>query len=384
MNFRLKAVAAAVAVLLWPATALAAPPPPVAWTPDGPMDGANDTTNVFRVRPVLRGARARGLPMARRQVAPTWEWQGQTWTVDSYMAAYKVSGVLALKDGEVVLERYAQGRQPTDRWVSQSVAKSVTSLLAGAAIRDGKLRLSDPVERFVPELRGSAYDGVTLRQLLMMSSGVKWDEGYTDGSSDLFRYYRAAIAGDAVTDVQAKLPRAAAPGTRFHYNTAETHLAGLVVSRAVGMPLADYLSRKIWVPAGMERDGAWHVDPKGREFAGCCLLATLADFARLGQFVLEDGVADGRRITPAGWIAESTRRQIDNGRKAPAGYGYFWWVGQEAFEASGIYGQSILVYPKDRVVIVVNSDWPAPDRPDLFQALGAFQSAVRKAAVAPP
>lgn len=375
---------AAAVALLGSATAAAAPAPPIAWTPDGPMDGANDTTNIFKIRPVHRGDHVRGLPVSRRQIAPTYDWQGKTWTVDSYMAAYRVSGVMALKDGEVVLERYAQGRQPTDRWVSQSVAKSVTSLLVGAAIRDGKLRLTDPIERFVPELKGSAYAGVTIRQLLTMSSGVKWDEAYTDGSSDLFRYYRAAIAGDAVTDMQATLPRAAPPGTRFHYNTAETHLAGLVVSRAVGMPLADYLSQKIWIPAGMERDGAWHVDPKGREFAGCCLLATLADFARLGQFVLEDGVAGGRRITPPGWIAESTRRQIDNGRKPPAGYGYFWWVGEEAFEASGIYGQSILIYPRDRVVIVVNSDWPAPDAKELFQALGAFQAAVRKAANAPP
>jgi CubicO group peptidase (beta-lactamase class C family) len=150
----------------------------------------------------------------------------------------------------------------------------------------------------------------------------------------------------------------------------------------VGVPLADYLSEKIWRPYGMERDAAWHVDGQGREYAGCCLLMTLADFARLGQFALDDGVVHGRRILPRGWIAESTRRQIDNGRPAPAGYGYLWWIGPEAYEASGIYGQSILVYPKDRIVIAVNSKWPSPDQKALFEALGAFQGAVRKAALA--
>lgn len=363
--------------------ALAEPSPPHPWSPDGAMDGGNDRNSPFKVRTVARGEAVRGLPMAARQIDPTWRHGERDWTVKSYMAAYNVSGVMVLRNGEIVLERYGQGRQPTDRWMSQSVAKSVTSLLAGAAVHDGRLRLSDTVARHMPELKGSAYADVTVRQLLTMSSGVKWDEAYQPGSSDLWRYYQAALApgGDAVTDVQAKLPSAAPAGTRFHYNTAETHLAGLVVSRATGQPLSQYLSEKIWRPFGMARDAAWRVDPKGRELAGCCLLATLDDFARLGQFVLEDGVADGRRITAKGWVSESTRRQIDNGRSAPAGYGYFWWIGPEAFEASGIYGQSILIYPKDRVVIVVNSEWEKPDGKDLFAALGAFQKALRDAAV---
>ena len=363
--------------------ASAAPAQPVPWTPDGPMDGGNDRSTPFQVRIVPRGPTTRGFPIAARQIAPAYDWQGKAWTVDSYMAAYNVSGVMVVKDGEVILERYAHGRQPPDRWVSQSVAKSVTSLLAGAAIEDGKLRLTDRVERFVPELKGSAYECVTVRQLLTMSSGVKWEEGYVGGTSDLFRWYRVALSGgDPLADVMARLPRAHPPGATFHYNTAETHLAGLVISRAVGTPLADYLSQKIWRPYGMARDAAWRVDPNGRELAGCCLLMTLGDYARLGQFVLDDGVIDGRRVVPAGWIAESTSRQIANGRPAPAGYGYFWWIGAEAYEASGIYGQSILVYPKDRVVIAVNSQWAKPDQPEDFAALGAFQKAARDAAVA--
>lgn len=383
-NPRVKAASAALGLALLlgpPAVAAGAPPQP--WRPDGPMDGGNDAMTLFPdVRIVRRGSSVRGLPIAARQIEVRYDWQGKSWTLADYMAAYNVSGVLVLKDGQVVLERYAQGRQPTDRWVSQSVAKSVTSLLAGAAIRDGKLRLTDTVERHVPELKGSAYGPVTVRQLLTMSSGVKWEEGYVaGGSSDLIRYYMAGLTGDPIGFL-ATLPRAHPPGSTFHYNTGEAHLAGLVIARAVGMPLADYLSEKIWKPYGMERDAAWRVDRQGREFAGCCLLMTLGDYARLGQFVLDAGIAGGRRELPPGWIEQSTRRQIDNGRAPPAGYGYLWWIGPDAFEASGIYGQSILIYPKDRIVIAVNSQWPKPDDPELFKALGAFQKAVHDAAAA--
>jgi CubicO group peptidase (beta-lactamase class C family) len=349
------------------------------WKGDDPLDGGNDIKTPFRVRVVHRGEKVWGLPMAPRQLRISYVWKGRTWTLDDYMRAYNVSGVLVLKDGQVVLERYGMGRASTDRWVSQSVAKSVTSLLAGAAIEDGKLNLDDQVVGYVPELKGSAYDGVTVRQIFTMSSGVKWDEGYVGGASDLAKYYMAAVVGDPVTDYLKTLPRAHPPGSTFHYNTAEAHLAGLVVARAVGMPLSDYLSEKIWKRYGMERDAAWHVDRQGREFAGCCLLMTLGDYARLGQFVLDDGVIDGRRVTAPGWVAESTRRQIDNGRAPPAGYGYLWWIGPEAFEASGIYGQSILIYPKDRLVIVVNSEWSSPDDKALFDALVAFQQGVRAA-----
>lgn len=380
--WRLAALALTVAVGVGLSTSVVAQTAVGAWLPDDPMDGGNDLGGWAPVRVVRRGDAVHGLPVAARQISVKYEWGGRTWTLEDYMRAYNVSGVMVLKDGQIVLERYGLGRSPTDRWMSQSVAKSVTSLLAGAAIEDKKLNLDDLVVRYVPELKSSAYDGVTVRQLFTMSSGVKWDEGYVGEQSDLAKYYIAAAAGDPVTGFLKTLPRAHAPGSTFHYNTAEAHLAGLVVSRAAGMPLADYLSAKIWKPYGMERDAAWRVDPQGREYAGCCLLMSLADFARLGQFALEDGVAGGGRILAPGWIAESTHRQIDNGRPAPAGYGYLWWIGPDAYEASGIYGQSILVYPKDRLVIAVNSLWPKPDEKELFDALRAFHQGVREAAMA--
>ncbi len=341
---------------------------------------SSDRPTDFPFHVVRRGDSVRGLPMAGRQISPRWTWQGREWTLDDYMAANFVSGVLVLADGRIVLERYGLGRAPTDLWTSESVAKSVTSLLAGAAMADGKLRLDDTIVHFVPQLAGSAYDGVTVRQLFTMSSGVAWNETYSDPHSDLSRFYDIdERGGDALIETLRPLPRVHPPGSTFHYNTVETHLAGLVVSRAVGMPLSDYLSAKIWRPYGMERDALWRTDRKGRETAGCCLAMTLADYARIGQFVLDGGLAGGKPVTAPGWIEESTRVQIANGHAPPAGYGYFWWIGADAYEASGIYGQSILVYPKDRIVIVVNSAWPKADAPELFAALGAFHQAVRAA-----
>ncbi|MGH7010628.1 MAG: serine hydrolase domain-containing protein [Caulobacteraceae bacterium] len=320
--------------------------------------------------------------MAARQIGEVnWTWRGRAFTLQSYMAAYHVSGVIALKDGQVVLETFGLGRGPADRWVSQSVAKSITSLLAGAAILQGKLDPDANLTTYVPELKGTSWDGVTFRQLAMMSAGVAWDENYLDPKADLQRYYDVVLSGgDEVAGFLGKLPRAHPPGSTFHYDTAEAHLAGLVVSRAVGMPLADYLSKTIWEPYGMERDALWMTDFKGREFAGCCLYATLADYARIGQFVLDGGRIEGAQVVDPAWLAASTRVEISNGRPPPFGYGYLWWIGPQAYEASGIYGQSIIVYPKDHLVIAINSAWDKPDDPDDFAALAAFQEAVRAAA----
>ena len=377
------AAALAPPALAQPAKLPANVPSMLLWTPEQQVKWYRAIETVYPVATVAKGDHVKPLPKAAREIAPAVVLNGKTLTLADYMAAYRVSGVLVLHDGQIVLERYGLGRQPDDRWTSMSVAKSVTSLLAGAAIQDGKLALTDPVERHIPELKGSAYEGVTVRQLLMMSSGVRWVETYTDPKSDIQTMGRLAATDDnAVIDYLKTLPRVHPPGSTFHYNTAETHLAGFLIARAVGKPLSAYLSEKIWAPYGMERDAVWMIDAKGRETAGCCLSMTLRDYARLGQFTLDNGVANNTQVLPPTWIAESTRVQIPNGQPAPNGYGYFWWIGPRAYEASGINGQSILVYPKDHIVIAINSAWPHPDAPELFAALGKFQGAVHDAVMA--
>lgn len=355
-------------------------PSVLVWTPQQQSDGYRAMETIYRVNTIHRGETVHPLPRADHQIDPTFEVGGKSYTVDSFMAANRMSGVLVIKDGRIVLERYAMGRKPDDRWTSFSVAKSVTSTLVGAAIADGKIAgLNAPVVDYIPELKGSGYDGVTVRQLLMMSSGVKWNEDYADPKSDVAQAGAAILEPgvNPMVSYMRKLPRAHPPGTVFHYNTGETDLVGVLVSNAVGMSLSDYASEKIWKPYGMERDAVWMTDLAGHERGGCCISMTLRDYGRVGQFILDGGMAGGKRILPEGWTAEATSKQIDNGS---GGYGYFWWMVPGGYQAAGIFGQSITTYPKDRVIVVTNAAWPQADADASWIALGAFDEAMRAAA----
>lgn len=344
---------------------------------------------VYQTRPIAAGNRVHPLPLADRNLDPVFTHAGRTWTVDEYMATYRVSGLLVIRDGKVLLEKYGLGRSPRDRWTSFSVAKSVTAILVGAAIQDGRIKsLQTPVTDILPELKGSAYEGVSLRQLLMMSSGVRWNEDYSDPSSDVAKGPTEGVKLaqgqpdlNPVVAYMRTLPRAHAPGTTFNYNTGETDLVGILLARAVGKGLADYASEKIWKPYGMEAEAVWVTDPGGLERGGCCISMTLRDYGRVGQFVLDEGIVDGRPVLPPGWAREATSKQIENGQ---AGYGYFWWMQPNgAYQATGIFGQSITTFREDRIIIVVNSAWPKSGGPDLRDGRTALINALRQAAIAP-
>ena len=353
------------------------------WTPQQQSDGYRSMETVYKAETEKRGKKVHPLPLAAKQIAPTWEHEGKAWTVDSYMAAYNVSGILVLKDGKIVLEKYGMGRRPQDRWTSFSVAKSVTSTLVGAAIQDGKIKsLSAPVTDYIPELKGSGYDGVTVRQLLMMSSGVKWNEDYVDPNSDVSRSTTLPMepGRNSLVTYMSRLPRAHPPGTMFNYSTGETDLVGILVSNAVGKSVSKYASEKIWKPYGMDSDAVWVTDPAGHERGGCCMSLTLRDYGRVGQFILDGGKAGGKQILPPTWTSEATTPQITNGTRE-RGYGYFWWMPDTgAYEARGIFGQSITTYRDDRIIIVTNAAWPRATGRDLSVARNAFIAAAYAAA----
>lgn len=354
------------------------------WRGEQQATGYRTIETIYKTHVIQRGPKVHPLPKAANTIAPTWSYDGKDWTVDSYMAANRVSGLLVVKDGKILLEKYGLGRGPNDRWTSFSVAKSVTSTLVGAAIQDGKIKsLDSPVTDYIPELKGSAYEGVTVRQMLMMSSGVKWNEDYADPKSDVAQAgVRMLEPGvDPMVSYLRRLPRAHPPGTQFSYNTGETDLVGILVSNAVGMPLAEYASRKIWKPYGMERDAVWMTDLADRERGGCCISMTLRDYARIGQFILDGGKANGKAVVPPDWVSEATRVEIDNGSGPGAGYGYFWWIrAPDRYEAVGIFGQSITTFPKERLIVVQNAAWPQAVGRDLSAARNAMLAAVRKAA----
>ena len=298
-----------------------------------------------------------------------------------FMATQRVRGLLVLQDGRIRLERYVSPHSRTTRWNSFSVAKSVTSTLVGAAMKDGAIRsLDDPVTRYISGLRGSAYDEVTVRQLLTMTSGVRWNEDYTDVNSDVARMY--AVPPDPGFDMTVsyvrKLSREAPPGTKWVYKTAETNLVGVLVADATGKKLADYLSDKIWRPYGMERDAEWMIDDVGHEQGGCCLAMTLRDYGRFGQFVLDGARIGGTPIVADHWLAEATRSQVSTG--ADSGYGYQWWTRDDGtFEGRGIYGQTLHIDRARHLVIVLNSAAEKPTDRTAGQARQEFIAAVNAA-----
>ena len=302
-----------------------------------------------------------------------------------FMNVERVRGVLVLQNGKVRLERYAPPHSAATRWNSFSVAKSITSTLVGAAIKDGYIKsLDDPVTRYITPLRGSAYDDVTVRQLLTMTSGVKWNEDYTDVNSDVARMYAQAPdpGFDMTVSYVRKLPREAPAGTKWVYKTSETNLVGVLVAEATRKPLARYLSEKIWHPYGMQRDAEWMIDDVGHEQGGCCLAMTLRDYGRFGQFILDGARVGGKPIVPENWLSQATRTHVSTG--SGSGYGYQWWTRNDGtFEGRGIYGQTLHIDRTRRLVVVINSATEQPTDRASGQARREFIAAVQAEVDAP-
>jgi len=303
--------------------------------------------------------------------------------VEAWMAGQRSAALVVLHDGKLRLERYGLGFDENGRWTSFSVAKSITSTLVGAAIRDGHIRsMDDKVSDYIPQMKGSAYDDVSIRQLLTMTSGVRWNEDYGDPNSDVARFnnHEPEDGVDALVSYLRKLPREAPAGTRWHYSTGETNLVGILVAEATKRPLAEYLSEKIWKPAGMAQQATWILSRTGREISGCCIQAATRDFARFGQFILDGARVNGQSIVPDGWLAEATTERAGIGQPGH-GYGYQWWTYADgSFSARGIFGQGIFIDPKRRLVVAVNANWGGgASDPAAKAAREAFYRAVQKA-----
>ena len=334
--------------------------PLAAWTQEEREYVFPRWTFVRATRPVKRGARVHALPDGGPLAALALG-GALAARLDRFIADENVAGMMILVDGKVRLERYARGHGEREGWPSFSVVKSITSTLVGAAIADGAIKsIDDPVTKYIAGLRGSAYEGVTVRQLLTMTSGVKWNEDVTDPNADGFRFFQGphAPGTDATVEYMRMLPREAPPGKKWVYKTGETNLLGVLVAEATKKPLAEYLSEKIWSAYGMEANASWQLDRSDREQGGSGLVATLRDWARFGQFVLDDGVVDGRRVVPAKWFADATRKQVTIDRSG-AGYGYQWWTNDDGmFLAAGIFGQAIAIDRARKTVVVMQGVWP--------------------------
>jgi len=322
------------------------------WTPEQQVSGYRNINKIFPTRTVSAGDTVLELPEAPVELADIEvRTENTSMTLDEYFVQQNVAGLLVLKDGKIAYERYGLGNSQESRWISFSVTKSVVSMLVGAAIQDGYIESVDEmVSDYLPRLKGTPYDQSTIRNILQMASGVEWNEDYADPASDV---NNASWQTVALYKYLAQKPRDSEPGEVFNYNTAETNLVGTLLRSAIGNNLSTYLQEKIWQPFGMEADAWWTLtEPGGGEFGGCCINATLRDYARLGLFALRQGhLPDGTAVLPDDWMAQSTARSA-----AFPGYGYLWWLGTEnAYRATGIFGQGICVHPKQNVVVALHS-----------------------------
>ena len=336
---------------------------------------------IFPADRVAHGSHVHALPQGAA-LTPRWD-DGAT-TLASYMKQYHLAGVMVLQDGRIRLQRYAAGFGPQQRWTSFSVAKSVTSTLLGIALRRGDIHsLHDTLGTYIPQLRHSAYAKVTVEQLLTMTSGVRWNEDYADPHSDVAQMYRSACENGQphVISYLAKLPREWPAGTHWNYNTAETDLLGILVQRATRKSLASFLSQTIWKPYGMAADAYWLKDEcDGSDTGGSGLSATLADYARIGQFMLDGGRIDGKPVIADVWMHGALRRQQDVDSPG-RGYGYLWWTDADgSYAAIGIYGQLVYVDPARKLVIVQVGAWPQADSKSLMASRRAFVAAVKRGA----
>ncbi|WP_265529137.1 serine hydrolase domain-containing protein [Sphingomicrobium marinum] len=303
----------------------------------------------------------RTVKAARARTLPAGEPLPGAAALQRYVEEHRITGLMVLQDGRIRFEGYSNDFGPDQRWTSFSVAKSLTSTLVGAALKDGHIgSLDDPLTDYIPELAGTAYDVVSVEDLLTMRSGVDWDENYADPNSDIAQLYSQPYQPGVDLNIfyLSKRERAAEPGMTFNYSTAETNLVGTLVERAVGRSLADYAREKIVGPAGFEGDLFWQVDPVGQNIGGCCLMLRLADYARFGQWFLE-GTPDGN----AGSVLSAEYRQAaitpaTAFESAPGyGYGYQWWTYPGAYGAQGIFGQGITIVPSQNVVIAYVGNW---------------------------
>ena len=293
-----------------------------------------------------------------------YRFDGQTYSLDDFLTHQRITGLLVIKDGQILAERYQYDRTATDRFVSHSMAKSIVSLAVAMALTEGKIAsLDDPVAKYVPKLAGNPYGETTIRNMLRMASGVPFKEVY-DGNDDNSKFNRIRLTQDSITALRAFNTREVEQGTVFHYASNQTVALTLVLRAATGTSLSDYLTPRLWQPIGAEADATWIRTRDGTETGSGNFNAVLRDFGRLGILLANDGAAGGKQIVPKEYLLDATdwHRQPDafTPRKATPyfGYGYQFWLfpgEKRRFALLGVYGQSIFVDPELKLVMVITA-----------------------------
>lgn len=323
---------------------------------------------IFDHRVVARGAFS--APWSASQVAlaklPDTEMEGQVFSFEQMLEKTFTNAILVVRDGKILWEQYLNRTTPDTRFAMFSVSKSLVSILVGIAVDRGLIRsIEDAVTDYLPELRGSAYDDVSIRVLLQMRSGSGYDEAFEERPGTAhYMFTESLVKGrERMADMARDIDRRHLPGAVFSYSTLDTSVLGWLLERAVGQPIASFMSTSLWEPAAMERDAFWIMDGPsgiGREASGMGFNAALRDLGRIGLLMLDGGALNGRRIVSEDWVRASTACIPTNDPMVGAGYGYQWWqiADFDAFSAVGLGGQYIYVHPRSRTVVVKASYVP--------------------------
>lgn len=338
---------------------------------------------------VAKSTAAGELPMQERPLPETYQFRGETRMVAEWIDTSQTTGLLVLKDGAIVHEQYLRGNSSDTQSIAMSLSKSTVSFLVGNAVADGLVNLDDPVEKYAPVLAEGGYKGVTIRNVLQMSSGIGFNEDYGDLNSDIVRYIIQILTG-SVIDFTAHLKNEIPQGTVNRYVSADTQVLGLVLEGATKKPLAEYFGERLWSKLGAQADAYWLVDSKGEAVAAGGLNAVLRDYARVGLVYLNEGRNfAGEQIVPADWVRASItpdKPYLQPGRETVyglpvMGYGYQWWIpgarSGNDFTGIGIYGQFIYVNPERKVVIAKTSayaDYNNTGGEMEAEAIAAFQA----------
>ena len=285
------------------------------------------------------------------------EFEGVTWNTKKFIEDSWTTGLLVIQNDTIVFEDYYLGNTESTRNISWSVAKSFISALFGIAMEENFISdVMKPVEFYVPELKGTSYEGVRIKDVLQMSTGVRFNEDYGDFNSDINRWGRGFALGDSQDEFAATLEKEVEPGTVNHYVSINTHVLGMIIKRATKRNIADYMQEKLWHPLGMEHDGYWLIDGEGMEMVLGGLNTTLRDYAKIGSLFMHNGNWQGKQLIPKPWIRASLTPDAPHVMPTEDfGYGYQWWIPKSdegEFMAIGIYNQNIYINPTSNTVIV--------------------------------
>lgn len=358
---------------------------------DAIVENFQHMDDIFPTRRVAAGGTILEFERIDYTLPESFEYLGKSYDTEGFLSDTMTTGLLIMQDDRILLERYALGHSAEGTHIAWSVSKSVMSALFGIAVEEGDIPdIMQPVTDFLPELAGSGYDGVAIKDVLQMSSGVGFNEDYDDPGSDINRMGRELAMGGTLLEFAASLERVRPPGTLQHYVSIDTQVLGTLLVRATGQSLSEYTSEKLWRPVGMEHDAYWMLDGSGMEMAFGGFNASLRDLVRLGRLFLNGGRWQGKQIVPAQWVIDSVTPDAPHLMPGPKpnsdnhmGYGYQWWIPADStgdFMALGIYNQMIFVDPEHRLVIAKQSADPGFQRNNfeptretvaLWRAIGA-------------